>query len=306
MTKRTINATITLLISVIGLCSAQQTAVFAEYNYNPFVINAAYAGMLPSTEINANHSGFTSDITGSPRTLALTINTPFSDGKVGLGAGFIQDEVGVSKNSNFFAAYSYKIFFDFESRRPYWQLYQPGVLSFGITVGMQQYKEDLVSLGIMDDPNFSENIDATIPTVGVSFLFNHAQFFAGVSAPNVIGDKLASRDDLNLTNPIYGYFGYRFFTNILEEVMLKPNLLLKHENGAPLQADINLAASFKNKFEIGAGYRTTSSVNLLAGIYFLKNLRLIYNFNIALNDSPFGNTHGLALSFLFGEGYVLN
>ncbi|MFC4095193.1 PorP/SprF family type IX secretion system membrane protein [Euzebyella saccharophila] len=306
MTKKLTYLILTFVVCVVGNLRAQQTAVFSEYNYNPFLINSAYAGMLSSTELSATHSGFISEVTGSPRTLSLTVNSPLRDGKVGLGAGFLQDEVGVSKNSTFFAAYSYKIFFDFESNRPYWQLYQPGVLSFGITAGLQQFKEDLLSLGIMDDPNFSENINATIPTVGISFLFNHAQFFAGISAPNVLGDKLASRDDLNLSNPVYGYFGYRFFTSMFEEIMIKPNVLLKYEDGAPLQADLNIAASFKNKIEVGAGYRTSSSINLLAGVYFLKNLRFIYNYNIALKESPFGNTHGLALSYLFGDGYQID
>ena len=164
----------------------------------------------------------------------------------------------------------------------------------------------MLELGIANDPNFAENIDATVPTVGLGFLFNHSRFFAGVSAPNVIGNRLASRDDLNLSNPVFGYFGYRFFSNIFEEIMIKPNMLVRYENGAPLQADLNLSVSFKNKFEIGAGYRTTTSVNLLAGVYLVKNLRFVYHYNMAIQDSPLGNTHGLMLSFRFGEGYAIN
>lgn len=286
--------------------NAQQTAAFPEYNYNPFIINSAYAGLLPTTEMTASNSGFISSIEGSPRNFSLSFNSPLNEGKVGLGAGFIRDEIGVTTNTNFFAAYSYKIFFDFEDNRPYWQVYQPGVLSFGIQAGIQQFQDNLLELGIANDPNFAENINTTIPTIGVGFLFNHARFYAGVSAPNVLGDKLASRDDIDLSNPAYGYFGYRFFTNRFQEIMIKPNLLIKYEDGAPLQADINLAASFKNRFEIGAGYRTSSSVNLLAGVYLIKNFRLIYHYNMVVNDSPLGNTHGLILSYRFGEGYARN
>lgn len=296
------------LLIFLGYISAnaQQTAAFSEYNYNPFIINSAYAGLLPTTEMTASNSGFISSLEGSPRNFSLSFNSPLNEGKVGLGAGFIRDEIGVTTNTNFFAAYSYKIFFDFEDNRPYWQVYQPGVLSFGIQAGVQQFQDNLLELGISNDPNFAENINATIPTIGVGFLFNHARFYAGVSAPNVLGDKLATRDDIDLSNPAYGYFGYRFFTNRFQEIMIKPNLLIKYEDGAPLQADINLAASFKNRFEIGAGYRTSSSVNLLAGVYLIKNFRLIYHYNMAVNDSPLGNTHGLILSYRFGEGYSKN
>ncbi|CAN0604832.1 unnamed protein product, partial [Ectocarpus sp. 12 AP-2014] len=38
----------------------------------------------------------------------------------------------------------------------------------------------------MGDPNFAANIDATIPTVGVGILLNLANFYVGLSAPNIL------------------------------------------------------------------------------------------------------------------------
>lgn len=282
---------------------AQQTPTFSEYNYNPFIINAAYAGSTEFTELSISNNGYFSQFDGSPRTLSFSGHGSFNDGKVGVGGGIIRDQIGVTTSTQFFGAYSYKIFFDFDSNRPDWQLYNPGVLSFGITAGLQQYQDNLLELGITDDPNFSQNINANIPTIGLGFLFNKSTFYFGVSVPNVLEDRFASDDTINLRNPLYSYFGYRFFNNRFEELMIKPNVLLKYENGAPLQADLNVAVSFRNKFEIGAGYRTSSSVNVLAGFYLLKSFRFIYNYNIAVNNSPLGNTHGFVLSYQFGNGY---
>jgi len=227
-------------------------------------------------------------------------------GKIGIGAGFVRDQIGVTTSTTGFLAYSYKIFFDFKDNRPSWQLYQPGALSFGITAGIQQHQDNLMELGILNDPNCSQNVNASIPNIGISLLFNHARFYAGVSTPNILGDRLASEDNLDIKSPVYGYFGYRFYSNRFQELMIKPNILLKNENGAPLQADLNVAISFKNRFEIGAGYRTTSSANLLVGVYLLENLRFIYHYNLALKNSPIGNTHGLMLSYRFGDGYAKN
>lgn len=297
-----------VLLSLLSYNSifAQQTPTFSEYNYNPFIINSAYAGLTPSTEISISNSGYFNQFDGSPRSFSFSGHGAINRGKVGLGAGILRDQIGVTTSTQFFAAYSYKIFFDFESNRPYWQHYNPGVLSFGITAGVQQYQDNLTALDIMDDSNFSENINATIPTMGLGFLFNHASFYVGFSTPNILGDTLASDDNLNLENPYYGYFGYRFFNNRFQEIMIKPNMLLKYENGAPLEADINLAVSFKNKFEIGTGYRTSSSLNFLAGVYMFDNVRFIYNYNMAINDSPLGNTHGFVLSYQFGDGYAID
>lgn len=258
---------------------------------------------MPTTEATLSNSGFFNSFDGSPKNFSLSFHSPLRDGKIGIGAGLIRDQIGVTTSTSAFAAYSYKIFFDFKDDRPYWQIYQPGTLSFGITAGIQQYQDNLLELGIMNDPNFSQNINATIPTIGIGFLFNHARFYAGVSSPNLLGDRLASDDNLDLKSPVYGYFGYRFYNNLFEDFMLKPSVLLKHEKGAPLQIDTNVSVSYRNRFELGAGYRTSSSINLLAGIYLIKNFRLIYHYNMALKDSPLGNTHGIMLSYRFGDGY---
>ncbi|UWX54616.1 PorP/SprF family type IX secretion system membrane protein [Maribacter litopenaei] len=282
---------------------AQQTPLFAEYNYNPYLINTAYAGLAPSTEVSLGNSGFFNQMEGSPRNFSLSLHTPLNRGKVGLGAGFIRDEIGVTTSTNAFATYSYKIFFDTKKNRPYWQVYTPNSLSFAITGGIQQYQDNLLELGITNDPNFAQNINASIPTIGLGILLNPADIHVGFSAPNILGDTLASDDNLDLSNAYYGYLGYRFYSNIFEEIMIKPNITVKYENGAPLQVDFNIAMSYKNRFELGTGYRTNSSINLLAGIYIFKNIRAIYNYNLAFNNNPLGNTHGIIVSYLFGEGY---
>lgn len=91
---------------------------------------------------------------------------------------------------------------------------------------------------------------------------------------------------------------------MFEEIMIKPSLLFKREAGAPVQIDTNISFSYKNRFELGAGYRSNSSINLLAGIYLLKNIRALYHYNVTFNDSPLGNTHGIVINYLFGDGYA--
>ena len=292
-----------VLVALTNTLIAQQTPTFSEYNYNPYLVNAAFAGLAPSAEIGISNTGTFNQFEGSPKSFALSFHTPLNRGKIGLGAGLIRDEVGVTTSTSAFATYSYKIFFDTKSNRPYWQIYTPNSLSFSISPGVQQYQENLLELGIMDDPNFAMNINATIPTIGLGFLLNLADVYVGISTPNVIGDMLVSDDNVEINVPYYGYLGYRFFSNKFEELMVKPNLLLKYENGAPFQVDMNIAVSYRNRFELGTGYRTNSSINLLAGVYLFKNIRTIYSYNVALNDSPLGNTHGIIATYRFGEGF---
>lgn len=299
------NRLILSLLVILLSCSnliAQQTASFPEYNYNPFIINPAYAGLLTDVEVTIAYTGF-NGIEGSPKNFSFSGHSPLVDGKMGLGGAIIRDEIGVTTSTNAFVAYSYKIFFDFKDDRPYWQNYKPGTLSFGVTAGVQQYQDNLLELGITDDPRFSENINSTIPTIGAGFLFNHSRFYAGISAPNLLGTRLASDNDISIRFPVYGYFGYRFYNNRFEDFVLKPSLFLKYEKGAPLLADFNTSLSYRNQFEVGVGYRSNGSFNILAGLYLLETLRLIYHYNIGPNNSPIGNTHGLVLSLRLGDGY---
>jgi type IX secretion system PorP/SprF family membrane protein len=220
-----------------------------------------------------------------------------------MGLGFSNDQVGVTTTTNLFGAFAYKIVFDHNYNRARWWSYNPNILSFGITVGAMFYNEDLLSLGIQNDPNFAENINTVIPTLGIGILYNRERIYLGFSAPNLLKNSLSSEDNINLESPYYGYFGYRFFATRFENVLMTPSILLKYVSGAPMQADINTTGNYKNKIEIGAGYRTNASINFLVGFYAYNHLRVLYNYNQALRDTPVNNTHGIVLSYRFGEGF---
>lgn len=288
-----------------GFCYAQQTPVFSEYNYNPFIINSAHAGALQSAEASLTQSGFFSALDGSPKSSSFSFRTPLKNKVMGLGGGIIHDEIGVTTSTFAFAAYSYRIALNLDDE-PYWKVQEPTGISFGLTVGLQKFQEDLLSLGLGADPLLSENINATLPIVGAGILLNYAKFYVGVSTPNLLGDRFASDDNLDLQSPYYAYIGYRFYFNRFENLLLKPNILLKSENGAPIQADLNVSFTMNSKLEFGLGYRTNSSLNLLVGTYLFDSLRLVYSFNLAGSELTIGNTHALSLNFRFNRGFEAN
>ncbi|WP_106795168.1 type IX secretion system membrane protein PorP/SprF [Aquimarina sp. Aq78] len=299
---------ILLIVAILSkgfLCPifGQQTPVFANYNYNTVVINPAHAGFYPDSDITLTNRGYLNQLDGSPRNIGLTVNSPLRSKNMGLGAGVYSDQVGVTTTTSLFGAYAYKIVFDHNYNQARWWSYNPNVLSFGITGGAMIYNENLLELGIQNDPNFANNINTVIPTLGVGVLYNREHIYIGVSAPNLLGDSLSSEDNINLENPYYAYTGYRFFATRFEEVLITPSVLAKYVSGAPIQVDINTTVNYKNKIEIGAGYRTSSSINFLAGFYISNHLRLLYNYNQTLRDTPINNTHGIILSYRLGDGF---
>lgn len=111
-----------------------------------------------------------------------------------------------------------------------------------------------------------------VPTLGVGVLYNRERIYLGLSSPNVLGSSLSSEKNINMVNPIYAYLGYRFFATRFEEVLITPSILIKYVFGAPIQADFNTTINYKNKIEVGAGYRTNSSLNFLVGFHIFITL----------------------------------
>ena len=296
-----------VLVLSLSLAWGQQTPSFTEYNYNPYLINPAFAGVLTNSEVTISNIGFgNQSIDGSPRSLAATFNSPLRNENMGIGVGFLNDEIGVTSATQIFGTYSYKVFLN-DNAHPYWKIYDRSFLSFGLNAGALVYNQDLLSLGLQNDPNFAENINATLPMVGAGVLFGHGNFFSGVSIPNLLGESFANQDNLELSQPVYGYTGYHIvFDRYNPNFILKPSMLFKYEQGAPVQIDANLALTFKNIIELGGGFRTSNSLNLFLGFYAFENFRLLYSYTQGNVNSPFGNTSGIILSYRSGSGYSTN
>ncbi|MRX69518.1 type IX secretion system membrane protein, PorP/SprF family [Flavobacterium resistens] len=303
--KNKLNVFIALFIIIIFIDGTygQQTPVFSSYNYNAVLINPAHAGYYSDTDIVMTTNGYFNSVDGSPKNFDISINTLSWSEKVGLAAGISHDQIGVTNTTSFFGSYSYKIKFDSDYKYGKWWAYDPNVISFGVTAGAMIYNENLTQLGLENDPEFQENVNSFTPTVGLGFLYNKDAIYFGVSAPNVLSSTFNSKNNTNLQNVYYSYFGYRFFTNRFEEVLINPSVLLKYVEGAPFQADFNLLVNYKNKLEFGGGYRSSNTLNLLAGFHLNENFRIICTYNKSFENVVIPDTFGLVLNYRFGDGF---
>lgn len=287
----------TLLSVVFTTVKAQQTPVYSEYAHNSILLNPAHAGYNRGTDIALANRSFVSDIDGLPATSSLTVNSSTGNSHIGFGITALRDQIGVTSSTGLTASLSYKLIFDHHYKRAQWWDYNPNTLTFGISAGVVFYSEDLLSLGINTDIAFSENINESLPTVGVGALYNRNQFYVGVSNTNLLGSTVTARN-LQLDSPTYAYGGYRLYTNRFEKVQIKPNFLLKYVKEAPYQLDLNVAVNIKNVVEFGAGYRTNSSMNILAILHQLNGFKMLFSYNFPTDSSNVvGSTLGLLMRY---------
>lgn len=296
-----------LIISIITIglyvsTMAQQTPLYSDYYYNPVLLNPAQAGYVNKFELNLSTFGLFDNFQGAPRTSSATANFLTAKNKLGLAIGVLDDEIGVTNTTNVFASYAYKIYFKYNSRKAQWWDYNPEVLSFGLSTSALFIREDLLSLNINDDPNFQRNINTTVPSFAAGVLFNDTNLFIGASIQNLLAESFADDALVSIESPIFLYGGYRFYTTKFKSLRIQPSILAKFVSGAPAQIDINTSINYKNKIEVGAGYRTSQSFNALIGFYISPKFRIAYNYT-AYNNVPFSNTSGFIISYRTGQTF---
>ncbi|RYZ16634.1 MAG: type IX secretion system membrane protein PorP/SprF, partial [Sphingobacteriales bacterium] len=269
-----------VFLLVLGTARAQQDPQFTHYMYNMSVINPAYAtddqgvinlgGLYRTQWVGA---------VGAPRTFTAFAHSPVAK-RVEAGVSFVADEIGdVVKENNIYVDVAYVIPVGQESK-----------LSFGVKGGATFFNTNFNGFQYSDaspDPAFANNISRTYPNVGVGAYYFGANYYLGMSVPNLLRTKHIERSDAIATIGVEEthYFltgGYVF--GLSDNTRLKPAFMAKGVKGAPMAFDITLNALFFDRFEVGGGYRLDDSVSGLAAFYITPNLRIGYSYDYTLTN----------------------
>ena len=264
--------TLFLLVASFWTIRGQQDAQYTQYMYNTVAVNPAYAGSRGVLSIAALHRSQWVGLDGAPTTQTLNINSPISD-RVGLGLSIVNDEIGNGTNQDtyFDAVFSYTV-----------PTSEEGKLSFGLKAGSHFLNIDFNRLRNYDPSNAAvgqTNIDNKIsPNFGAGVYYHTEQFYAGLSIPNFLetehfdsggnSNSYIAQERMNW----YLITGYVFDIN--PDLRLKPALLFKAVEGAPLQADLSATVLLNDTFSLGAAYRWDAAMSALVGFQLNEKLML--------------------------------
>lgn len=252
--------------------SAQYEPQYTQYMYNTLVINPAYAGSRGAFSIAAMHRSQWMGIEGAPKTQTLNFHTPLSE-RVGIGLSIVNDEIGngTIQETYFDGIFSYTIPLARESK-----------LSFGIKAGAHLLNLDFTKLANFDQEIGASgltNIDNKFsPNFGIGVYYYNESFYAGLSVPNFL--KTQHFDDSNSSNSFLekDRFNMYFMTGYVYELNprleFKPALLLRAQQGSPLQVDISTTFLINEKFSLGAAYRWNAALSAMLGFQINDNLML--------------------------------
>ncbi|MFY0602142.1 MAG: type IX secretion system membrane protein PorP/SprF [Cyclobacteriaceae bacterium] len=278
-----------LLVSYSSL--AQQQVTFTQYMFNGMSINPGYIGSHDALSITAMGRWQWVGLEGAPVTQTLAVHSPIPHKRIGLGLQVTRDQVAVTDLTSVMAGYSYKI------------PIAGGILSMGVQGGFQSYNSNLSSVyTIGNDATFDEDFRSTKPNIGVGLFYYNPVFYAGLSAPQLINNKIESDGNVILTQSRHYFLTGGIVFPISDGVKLKPNILVKAVEGAPLSADYNINVLLKEILWLGISYRPPESINFLIELNVNQRFRVGYAYDYVIDQTLSDvatSSHEILLNYRF-------
>lgn len=268
---------ITLVLVLIGMMGyAQQDSQYTQYMYNTININPAYAGSREVLSIFGLYRSQWVGLDGAPTTGAFSANSPIGDSSFGVGLSFQSDKIGPATESTISADLSYTI-----------QTSENYRLAFGLKGTANLFSIDVNKLRIQvpDDPRFQNLTDDISPNVGAGVYLYSDKFYAGLSVPNFFETNHYKDNSVSITKEKMHYYfitGYVF--DVGSNLKIKPSILMKAVEGAPLQGDASLNFLIYDKLTLGAAYRWDAAWSAMAGFQISDSIFLGYAYDMETTD----------------------
>lgn len=295
---------ITVIIGFFSIVAqAQQDAGFSMYFFNPVYINSGYAGSRETYSGSLVHRSQWVGMTDAPTTQSLSIHSAIPNSKVGLALQVYNDNVGPMSNTGLKLTYAYHIPLTAKTK-----------LSLGISGMMNNISIDWNKINIDDntDPAFVGNAASSwVPDASAGLYLYQERFYAGLSANHLLESKY---DLTNSPGADMAKFYRQFYLTsgivipVSKSVDLRPSVLFKYVQSAPVLGELDATVIFYQKLFLGVGYRTGKRIgidgfdNMLIGIaqfQITEQFSLGYSYDYYLNRSSTynGGTHEFMLGF---------
>ncbi|MDB5116050.1 MAG: hypothetical protein JWQ79_1542 [Mucilaginibacter sp.] len=318
-------------VFVVQLAKAQQLPQYTQYVFNNYLLNPAVTGIENYTDAKLGYRSQWTGLDGAPVTSYLTINAPigqnFIEGDAtaspgdgmnpssrlfsqtyqasephhGVGLMLVTDKAGPITQTNIDATYAYHLGLGPQLN-----------LSVGVSAGVNHISLNTsqITLATPLDPAISNgNNSQWKPDLGAGVWLYSANYYVGLSVQQLLPENLyfsTSNTAVDVSKTVPHYFltaGTKLYVS--DDITLLPSFLIKEIQPVPLTYDVNLKASFQDKFWLGGSYRHGDSFGVLAGFNLSSFINVGYSYDIttsALNTVSNG-THEIVIGLLLNNRY---
>lgn len=287
---------VVLMVICAVKVSAQQDAQFGQYMFNGMYINPAYTGYKEELYLQAFARAQWTGVRGAPQTLSISADEAINDESLGIGMIVTKDKIGAQNSLHASANLAYRIKLDRT---------ETNILAFGLGVGVIQSSLNgnlLETIEEGDNRIVTGVVSQTTPDVRAGVHYSNEKFFIGFSANNLLTKSLSVFSDYNALNvkvKPHFYLTAGLALPVNEDFIFKPTFLIKDDLHGPTSMDLNAFLLIKERFWLGAVYRTSVKLypkaNLQRGLnnkaaagfiteFFIRsNLRMGYGYDYSLN-----------------------
>ncbi|MEI6152249.1 MAG: type IX secretion system membrane protein PorP/SprF [Chitinophagia bacterium] len=278
---------------------AQTEPMYSQYMFNMLGLNPAYAGSREATSFNLFQRRQWIGLQGAPQTTSFSLDQSMLNKRAGWGIQFYDDKIGVEKADGINIMGSTRV-----------QVSENGILSGGLSLGLMNYRIDLMNVTgryTPNDPAFYSNLNKWTPSLGLGIYYNTDNFYAGVSIPNLLKSRLTAFDliksGLQKVNQKHIFLTSGIVLPINEDLKLKPSTMIKIVEGAPIEADLNTNIWLRDIIGLGVSYRTGDAIIGMAEIQATENLRFGYAYDITISPLKYYNTgtHEIMIRYELGN-----
>ena len=273
--------------------------------FNGLYLNPAYAGShdywTSTLSFRSQWVGFD----GAPQTTIAAVDGPIPDKNMGLGLVLMHDRIGISRQNTAIANYSYQIKTSATSK-----------LALGVNAGFSQFSAqfsdpDFTVWDKEEDVVFNNDLRSKIlPRFGVGMYYFGKKHYIGLSVPTLFAYQKGMDFNFDVSRATFlrrHYMltaGYVFETS--KDIKIKPSVLLKYVQNAPLEADINLSTVYKDMFWVGASYRTGDAVSIILEYQTNTHFRIGYAYDITFSKlrNYSSGSHEIMIGYDFGKDLI--
>ncbi len=279
-----------LLCITLVPAQAQQRMMFTQYMFNGLAINPAYAGSQESLDLTLLAREQWIGIDGAPSTQTFSAHTPLPNTKASVGLLLTRDQIGVDAQTGLYGAYAYRI-----------KMAQ-GTLSAGLQLGFDSYRTGFSRLQLDndDDQHFAQDdAQAWLPNFGAGLYYSTNKFYAGFSAPYLLNNLYPSNEVSEARQYRHYFMSAGYVFDLSRELKLKPNVLVKAVQGAPVQVDLNANLLIKETLWVGMSYRSFDALSWLVEFQFAPAFRAGYAYDMTVSPLKQVNSgsHELMLNY---------
>ncbi len=278
-------------ISTFALVAkSQQLPQYSHFITNYFMYNPAVAGSAACLDLKIGYRKQWVGMPGSPSTAFANIHGNFGKKKRkynfhGLGGMVETDDVGRLSYTAAHLAYAYHM-----------RISSKYMLSAGLAAGLYQYRFDFAELAVVDNVGSDDALIGAMaqqfiyPQINLGFWLYGKDRYMGFSMRNLISNQIDGLGDDSKTNTHFELTVGKII-ELNDEFSFKPAAQVKYVRASKMALDIQAMIDFKQKFQIGVGFRSGNGISGLMQIDMFRYVTLAYAYDLTLSKMRFGGTH---------------